>query len=86
MFDKAKVEYKVALKKSSYNVDLKYTNSKSEKPKTLKQIIIWFNPFFSKSISTNVAKTFLQALIKHFPRSQKLHKIFNRNTVKIRYI
>ena len=62
-----------------------FTNNKSEKPKTGKQNIIWFNPPFIKSISTNVAKTFLQLVTKHFPRCQKLHKIFNRNTVKVSY-
>ena len=80
-----KVEYEDALKKSGYNVDLKYTNNKSEKRKTRKRNIIWFNPPFSKSVSTNVAKTFLQLITKHFPRSHKLHKIFNRNTVKVSY-
>ena len=44
-----------------------------------------FNSSFSKSISTNVAKTFLQLLTKHFRRSHKLHKIFNRATVKVSY-
>ena len=34
IFDKAKVDYEYALKKSGYNVDLKYTNNKLEKPKT----------------------------------------------------
>ena len=34
IFSTAKVEYEDALKKSGYNVDLKYTNNKSEKPKT----------------------------------------------------
>ena len=81
-FNAAKVEYEDALNKSGYNVDLKYTNNKSEKRKTRKRNIIWFNPPFSKSVSTNVAKTFLQLITKHFPRSHKLHKIFNRNTVK----
>ena len=85
VFNTAKVEYEDALKKSGYNVDLKYTDNKSEKPKTRKRNIIWFNPPFSKSVSTNVAKTFLQLVTKHFPRSHKLHKIFNRNTVKVSY-
>ena len=70
---------------SGYNDDLKYTNNKSEKRKTRKRNIIWFNPPFSKSVSTNVAKTFLQSVTKHFLRSHKLHKIFNRNTVKVSY-
>ena len=33
--------------KLGYNVDLKYTNNKSEKPKTRKQNIIWFNQPFN---------------------------------------
>ena len=64
---------------------MKFTNNKLEKRKTRKQNIIWLNPFFIKSISTNVANTFLQLIAKHFPRSHKLHKIFNRNTVKVSY-
>ena len=47
--------------------------------------IIWFNPTFSNFVSTNVAKTFIQLVTKHFPRSHKLHKIFNHNTVKVSY-
>ena len=74
-----------SLNKSGYNIDLKYTKNKSEKPKTRKQNIIWFNPPFSKTVSTNVAKTFLQLGTKHFLRSHKLHKIFNWNTVKVSY-
>ena len=85
VFNTAKAEYEDALKKSDYNADMKYTDNKSEKPKTRKRNIIWFNPPFSKSVSTNVAKTFLQLVTKHFPRSHKLHKIFNRNTVKVSY-
>ena len=66
--------------------DLKYTDNISEKPKTRKRNIILFNPSFSKSVSTNVAKTFLPMVTKHFPWSHKLHKIFNRNTVNVSYI
>ena len=50
VFNTAKVEYEDALKKSGYNVDLKYTNKKSEKPKRRKGNIIWFNPSFNKSV------------------------------------
>ena len=66
IFNTTKVEYEDALKNFGYNVDLKYINNKSEKPKTRKQNIIWLNPPFSKSVSTNVAKTFLQKVTKHF--------------------
>ena len=43
--------------------------------------IIWFNPAFSRAVSTNFGK-FLQLLRHHFPPSNKLHKIFNK---KVRY-
>ena len=47
--------------------------------------IIWLNPPFSKNVTTNVAKIFFRLLDKHFPKSSRLHKIFNRNTVKVSY-
>ena len=78
-----KVEYKDALKKSGCNVDLRYTNNKSEEMR--KWSIILFSPPCTKSVSTNVAKTFLQLTTKYFARSYKLHKIFNHNTVKVSY-
>ena len=40
VFNTAKVEYEDALKKSGYNIDLKYTDNKSEKPKMRKRSII----------------------------------------------
>ena len=83
IFNIAKAEYEDALKKSGFDVDLKYINNKSEKPKRRKRNKILFNPLFTNSVSTNAAKTFLQLLTKHFPRSHKLHKIFNCNTVKV---
>ena len=47
--------------------------------------IIWFNPPYSKNVKTNLGKVFLKLLKKHFPTSHILHKIFNKNTVKISY-
>ena len=34
---------------------------------------------------TNNGKIFLQLLSKHFSKNQKMHNVFNRNTVKISY-
>ena len=77
------------LKHSNYNVSLEYsTNSPSSPPSTKRRRqrnIIWFNPPFSKSVKTNIARNFLQLLDKHFPPTSRLHKIFNRNTVKVSY-
>ena len=47
--------------------------------------IIWFNPPFSKNVKTNIARSFLKLVDTHFPIGNKLHKIFNRNTVKVSY-
>ena len=38
---------------------------------------------FKKSVKTNVAKIFFRLLAKHFPRANKLYKIFNRNAAKV---
>ena len=50
-----------------------------------KRNIIWFNPPYSKNVKTNIGKTFLQLLSKHFPKDHQMHKIFNKNTVKDSY-
>ena len=47
--------------------------------------IIWFNLSFNKNVSTNVAKRFLNLIDQHFLESNKLHTIFNRNTLKVSY-
>ena len=87
IFTAAKYDYEEALKKSGYkSVNLKYQPDQNEKPKrNRKRKIIYFNPPFSKNVSTNVAKIFLKLVDKHFPSNNKLHKIFNRNTVKVSY-
>ena len=37
------------------------------------------------NVATNVAKTFLVLFDKHFPKDKRLSKIFNRNTIEVRY-
>ena len=50
-----------------------------------KRKVTWFNPPFSKSVSTNVGKYFLNLVDKHFPANHKFRKLFNRNNLKISY-
>ena len=83
IFNTVKVEYEDALKKSGYNVDLKYTNNKSEKPKIRKRNIIWFKPSFSKSVSTNVARTFLQLVTKIFQEATNFTKFSTAIQLKL---
>ena len=87
VFNESKGEYDDALKQSAYNnISLKYQPLIASKIKRKRQRnIIWFNPLFSCNVSTNVAKKFLQLLDKHFPPSNSLDRIFNRNTVEVSY-
>ena len=86
VFNSSKTEYEEALKNSGYkNFTLKF-EPKVEKPKRNRnRKIIWFNPPFSKNVSTNIGKRFLNLIDRHFPKTHKLYKIFNRNTVKLSY-
>ena len=42
-------------------------------------------PPYSRTVVTDVGKQFLRLLDVHFPRHDPLHKIFNRNNVKVNY-
>ena len=85
IFNEATPLYEKALSEAGYNVKLKYNPNKKTKQKNRKRNIIWFNPPYSKNVVTKVGNYFLKLLDKHFPRQQKLHKIFNKNTVKVSY-
>ena len=79
--------YSDAFKKSGLHGNItfipKTTNTKTNKKKTRKRKIIWFNPPYCLSVKTNVGKMFLKFIKKHFPKGNSLNKIFNKNTVKI---
>ncbi len=86
--------YNNTLKQSIYKANLQYataetiptTNSPSQKEKRKgTRNIIWFNPPYSETVRTNVARDFLRLIDKHFPKTSPLHKIFNRNTIKVSY-
>ena len=87
IFNTSKLDYEDALKKSGYTEPLIYIPPKptGRNPNGRKRKIIWFNPPFNANVSTNIVKIFLRLVDKHFPRSHKLYKIFNRNKVKVSY-
>ena len=87
MFNLTKEEYETALKNSDHSTSLKYTARPTKKKRNRKRIIIWSNAPYSRNVSTNIGfgKKFLHLVDKHFPCSNKLHKIFNRNTIKVSY-
>ena len=61
------------------------TNTHQHSSNKRTQKIIWFNPPFTQTVKTNVAKLFFRLLDKHFPKSHLLDKIFNRYTIKVSY-
>ena len=75
------------LRQSGYNKKLSYkpTDTKHQKHSKHKRKIIWFNPPFSKNVSTKIAKSFLSLLDLHFPRNHIYRSIFNRNKIKVSY-
>ena len=86
LFDKAKQPYESALKTSGHSHKLNFIKTDSApKNKNRKRKIIWFNPPYNAAITTNFGKTFLNLISKHFPKTCKLNKIINRNTVKLSY-
>ena len=74
--------------KSGYRYNLSFNATLNQSPRPLrntKQNITWFNPPYSKNMETNVGKCFPSLIDMHFPKSNPLHKIFNRNTLKLSY-
>ena len=90
IFNEASKHYQNVLNQSGYNYKLKYqpskvTNKEHQNRRKRSRNVIWFNPPFSKNVSTNIGKYFLELIPKHFPRNHKYHKLFNKNNIKISY-
>ena len=72
-----------------FKEELKYTPSdtsfQEENDQRTRRRKIWFNPPYSRSVKTNTGKNFLHLLLNHFPTNNKMHKIFNKNTMKVSY-
>ena len=94
LFNENKKEYEDALKNSGYNTKLKMNkinpeiqmNQKQNKTKRKRnRKIIWYNPPYNMNLKTNIGKTFLKLIDKHFHKNHPLNKIINRKNVKISY-
>ena len=79
------------MKNSGFNNNLTYRQTQhsnshiQEKQKKRKRKIIWFNSPFLSNVKINIGKIFFKLLGKHFPKTNKLYKIFKKNAVKISY-
>ena len=85
IFDQSKVYYQEALAKSGHTHVLEYNPDTISTPKNRQRKIIWFNPPYSRIVSTNIGKSFLQLVSRHFPQGHKFRKLFNRNNIKVSY-
>ena len=88
IFSKAIPQYQEALQKSGYTYKLHYSPTPlhdQSKNRSRKRNVLWYNPPFSKNVSTNIGKKFLSILDKCFHKENPLSKVFNRNTVKISF-
>ena len=82
VFNSSKYQYEKALRDSGYtDFQLKFNKTSTNQTKRhWQRNIIWFNSPLNRAVSTNVGKRFLQLPCHHFTLSNKLHKIFNKNT------
>ena len=89
-FNKSKDSYNNALAKSGFEHKITFQKQQNiskvaNNTENRKRNIIWFNPPFSLNVSTNTGKKFFSLLGEHFPKTHQLHKLFNRNNVKVSY-
>ena len=82
-FSNAKDDYQHALNEAGYTDLLTYDPEQGNKRR--KWSIVWFNPPYSRNVATNIGKEFFNLLKIHFPTQHPLHRLFNKNTVKLSY-
>ena len=85
IFSSAAPYYNNALSRSGYKEKMVYQENGAKSTNNRQRKIIWFNPPYSMNVRTNIAKSFLLLIDKHFPKNSKLSKVFNRNNVKVSY-
>ena len=88
MFKSVAPVYQEALNKAGYKFQLKYKPQKAKnrpQKRQRKRNITWWNPPYSSNVKTSIGRKFFKLLDQHFPKGHPLHKIINRNTVKMSY-
>ena len=88
VFDNASNLYNDALKSSGYDEKVEFMEHRKgtrRQRRKRQRKITWFNPPFSRNVSTNIGRRFRSLVKKHFPRDSPLSKIFNSNNLKISY-
>ena len=74
-FNNVAPSYNDVLSASGYKENLTYQQDLTPSKKVRQRKIIWFNPSYSENVETNIGKTFLKLVDKHFPKTKKFHKV-----------
>ena len=85
IFERSKQEYEEALKNG---VKLEYKDrekNNTQERRNRPRKILRFNPPYNMEVVNNFGKEFFKLLKRNFPSANPLHKIFNRNCIKLRY-
>ena len=89
VFNSTKGLYNNALKNKGYKQNIKFQHNVPVEAQKRKSNggdkIIWFSSPYSCNVATDTGKKFFLLLNKNFPKTYKLNKVFNRNSVKVSY-
>ena len=81
--------YEKALKNGGYGVKLVYKDNRegndTKKRRNRPRKTLWFNPPYNMEVVNNLGKEFFKLLKRNFPDTNPLHKIFNKNSIKLSY-
>ena len=80
LFKESTTHYEDNFRESGCNKKITYKTTGTNQQKHSKhKRNIWFNPPFSKNVSTKIGKSFLSLLDLHFPKNYIYKSIINRN-------
>ena len=65
--------------------ELEYVKINGSAKRSRKRNIVWFNSPYSDHVKTNIGKEFLKLVAIHFSQHHRLHKICNKNNIKLSY-
>ena len=77
--------YKTKLKMNKSNLEIQMNQGQTKRKRNRNRKTIWYNPPYNMNLKTNIGKTFLKLIDKHFHKNHPLNKIINRKNVKISY-
>ena len=86
IFELSKQEYEEALKNDGYRINLEYRDreeSSTRRRRNKPRKILWFNLPYNMEVVNNLGKEFFKLLKRNFPSGSPLHKIFNKNLIRI---